>query len=43
MRDSGVLQLFTELIVAPSNAICIKCYDALERHMNSCNHFVSLS
>jgi hypothetical protein len=38
----AVLQLFSELIASPPNAICIKCYD-FERPMNSSSLFVSLS
>jgi hypothetical protein len=36
------LQLFTELIALPPNAICIEVYD-LEGPMNSSDHFDSLS
>jgi hypothetical protein len=35
-----ILQLFTGILVLPSNAIGIKCYD-FKRPMNSSDHFVS--
>jgi hypothetical protein len=37
-----VLQLFTQLIAPPPNAICVTRYD-FDRAMNSSSHFVSLS
>jgi hypothetical protein len=41
-QQANILQLITELIVLPPNAMCIKCYDS-EWPMNFRSHFVSLN